>query len=88
VRDEEDDRDDEKNVDQRTSYRHGDETEEPKHQDHAGDHEQHFESRLSRESPLGSVAAAAQARMTIPSLAVRDDGSVMQRQGSAGTMAS
>lgn len=42
VRDDDDDRDDQKNVDQPTGCRYGDKPEEPQHQDHACNYEQHI----------------------------------------------
>ena len=42
VRDDDDERNDEKDVDQPTGCRDGDKSEEPQHQNHAGDYEQHM----------------------------------------------
>src|ERR1700737_4937598 len=53
VRDDDDERDDEKDVDQPTGCRYGDKSEEPQHQNHAGDYEQHVPDLLSRIATTG-----------------------------------
>lgn len=53
MRDDHDERNDEKDVDQPTGCRDGDKPEEPKHQDHACDYEQHVETCLSRSALTG-----------------------------------
>jgi hypothetical protein len=51
VRDDHDERNDEKDVDQPTGCRDCDKPEEPKHQDHACDYKQHFEYLPFKDCP-------------------------------------